>query len=119
MIDANAGLVERDTDTLAFGLTGAHDRVSAGRLDEMEFNFVALAARQIDRADNRHVGTGLLAHDFGDFAFAGWHLADHAIHGGIALHGLSEQPRSLDKLSVGRSRSRGSFGHYVLLNGMA
>ena len=111
LVDAHTGLVQRHTHALALGHAATHDRVSAHGLYEVEFHLVALAARQVHRANDGKVGAGLLAQNVVHLALAGGHLADHAVERRIALHGLSKQPGSLYVLGIGRACAHGSLGH--------
>ena len=97
LIDADARLVVAQAGALALGIIAAHDRVSAHRLQEVELNLVALAARQVHRLDDGHISGGLLANDVRSCGLALGHGARQAAQRGIALHGLREQASSLNK----------------------
>ena len=116
LVDAHARLVIAQASALALGHAATHDRVGAHRLQEVELHLVTLAAAQVHRLDDGHVGAGLLAvgganHASGARLTLG-HRARHAAQRGVALHGLCEQAGSLDKHGVGRARCHIAFrGH--------
>ena len=112
LIDAHAGGVVAQAGALALGGLAAHDRGGANRLQELELDLIALAARQVHGLDDRQIGAGLLAHDFPGAGLALGHGAGQAAHGAVALHRLGKQARGEDALLIrGGSRDVGLGGH--------
>ena len=112
LIDAYAGGVVAQAGALALGGLAAHDRVGADGLQELEFDLIAFAARQVHGLDDRQIGAGLLAHDFTGCGLALGHGAGQAAHGAVALHRLGKEARGEDALLIrGGSRDVGLGGH--------